>query len=397
MIVLSLLLGAAGIALLLPTISDVLSVLSPHSAPALSTKPGERLLILVPAHNEESLITECLDTLAQASRGNDAVEVVVVADNCSDRTAAIATGSGVRCLERYDPAAPGKPPALAWALEQLASLDYNAVAIVDADTIVDPQFCTALLTAGPWQGRAGQARQRVRTLTRSWLTGLSELLFEVRYGLALPLKARAGLNCPLTGTGMVFGRDVITPNVWRAFGPTEDIELYGRLTAAGTPIAYVGEAVVTVLNEANLKASVTQRRRWSAGRWLASQRYFSAVLRSPRVSAQQKLDAAAELLVPGPVEHLLIAVAALGVVSLGAVAGGGALIALFTLGLVRPALYTLLALHRHPQPLRALATLTMLPVYAGWRLAVSLSAPAVFLTRKWEKTKRIPLRSRSSG
>jgi cellulose synthase/poly-beta-1,6-N-acetylglucosamine synthase-like glycosyltransferase len=382
--------------LFLPALSDMLSLLSYRSAPAPNAKPGERLLILVPAHNEESLLADCLDALARAASGYDAVDVVVVADNCSDRTAEIARERGFRCLERHDASAPGKPPALAWAIEQEASRPYHAVAVVDADTIVAPDFCTAVLAAGPWQGRAGQARQQVRTLTRTWLTGLSELLFEFRYGLALPLKMHAGLNCPLTGTGMVFGREVISPAMWRAFGPTEDIELYGCLTAAGTSITYVGEAVVTVLNEARLKASVTQRRRWSAGRWLASQRYLGVVLRSARVSARQKVDATAELLVPGPVEHLLIAVPALLVASFAGVVGGSGLLALFALGLARPALYTMLAILRHPQPLQALATLTMLPVYAVWRLAVTLSAPAVFLTRKWEKTNRLAIRSSTS-
>jgi cellulose synthase/poly-beta-1,6-N-acetylglucosamine synthase-like glycosyltransferase len=396
MIVLSLLLGGVALTLLLPTLSDVLSIVLQRSARAPVSPSGERLLVLVPAHNEASVLADCLSALKRAANDAGAVDVVVVADNCTDQTAEIATGLGVRCLERRDIAAPGKPPALAWALEQLAGLDYDALAVVDADTLVDPGFCTALLAAGSWRGRAGQGRQRVRTLTRTWLTGLSELLFEVRYGLALPLKARAALNSPLTGTGMVFGRDVISPDVWRSFGPTEDIELYGRLTAAGTPIAYVGDAVVTVLNEAKLKASVTQRRRWSAGRWLASQRYLSAVIRSPRVSVRQKLDATAELLVPGPVEHLLIAVAALAVAGLGVVAAGPLLIVLFITGLVRPALYTVLALCRHPQPLRALGTLTMLPVYAAWRLAVTLSAPAVFVSRKWEKTKRVTLASNAS-
>jgi len=314
----------------------------------------------------------------------------VVADNCSDRTAEIARQRGFRCLERHDASAPGKPPALAWAIEQEASRPYDAVAVVDADTIVAPDFCTAVLAAGPWKGRAGQARPRVRTVTRTWLTGLLEVWLEAKYGLALPLKARVGINCPLMGTGMVFGRDVISADVWRAFGPAEDIELSARLTAAGTAIAYVPDAVVTVLSEAKLKASVTQRRRWSAGRWLASRRYLGVVLRSPRVSAHQKLDAAAELLSPGPVEHLITATVGLGVAWLTRVPGVWVLSGLFALGLLRPAIYTMLAARRHPDSTRALAPLAMLPVYAVWRLAVTLSAPAVFLTRKWEKTKRSP-------
>jgi len=375
----------------------VLSVLWHRPPGAPTATAAERLLILVPAHNEEILIADCLDALASAMGGNQAVQVVVVADNCSDRTAEIAKRRGFRCLERHDASALGKPAALAWALEQTSSLDYDAVAVVDADTIVDPGFCAALVGSASWRGRAGQARPRVRTLTRTWLTALLDVWLDAKYGLALPLKARAGLNCPLMGTGMVFGRDVMSADMWRAFGPAEDIELYGRLTAAGTAIVYVPDAVVTVLSEAKLTASVTQRRRWSAGRWLASRRYLGVVLRSSSASARQKLDALAELFAPGPVEHLLIAVGALAVViSVFPLVGATVLIALFTLGLLRPTLYTVVALRRHSAPLQALAALAMLPIYAIWRLAVTLSAPAVFLTRKWEKTKRMTLQSNGS-
>ena len=69
---------------------------------------------------------------------------------------------------------------------------------------------------------------------------------------------------------------------------------------------------------------------------------------------------------------------------------------LFALGLMRPAIYTALAAGHHPNPQRVIPMLAMLPIYAIWRLAVTMSAPAVFLTRKWEKTKRMALRSHTS-
>src|SRR5258705_11739029 len=171
-----------------------MSLLSYRPVPAANAKPGERLLILVRAHNEEGLLAGCLDALARAASGYAAVEVVVVADNCSDRTAEIARQRGFRCLERHDASAPGKPPALAWAMEQEASRPYDAVAVVDADTIAAADFCTALLAAGPWRGRAGQGRQRGRTPPRTWPTGPSELLGQAPHGLAVPLKPPAGLN-----------------------------------------------------------------------------------------------------------------------------------------------------------------------------------------------------------
>ena len=46
---------------------------------------------VVPAHNEESYLPACIESIGRASRGIAGdVEVVVVANRCTDRTAMIA-------------------------------------------------------------------------------------------------------------------------------------------------------------------------------------------------------------------------------------------------------------------------------------------------------------------
>jgi glycosyltransferase involved in cell wall biosynthesis len=63
---------------------------------------GPMIGIVVPAHNEEDVIVECVAALVQASRnprlkGED-VLVVVVTDSCTDLTAGLAAGEGATTL-----------------------------------------------------------------------------------------------------------------------------------------------------------------------------------------------------------------------------------------------------------------------------------------------------------
>src|SRR5436309_9892771 len=68
----------------------------------------ETFAILVPAHDEERVIARTLASLAGLEYPRDRFSVHVVADNCSDDTAAIARDRGTCVHERTDPHRPGK-------------------------------------------------------------------------------------------------------------------------------------------------------------------------------------------------------------------------------------------------------------------------------------------------
>src|SRR5215831_19030846 len=73
-----------------------------------------RLAVLVPAHDEEALIGRCVASLKAQTYPHTLYRIVVVADNCSDRTAAVAQAAGADVLERRDGRAQGKGHALRW-------------------------------------------------------------------------------------------------------------------------------------------------------------------------------------------------------------------------------------------------------------------------------------------
>src|SRR5581483_7099865 len=95
LMVLTLLAALVAGAFLAPAVSDLVSLAklarSPKQRPRRSTPDmPPRLLFLVPAHDEEALIGSCVQSLRRLRYPADAFAVWVVADNCSDRTAALA-------------------------------------------------------------------------------------------------------------------------------------------------------------------------------------------------------------------------------------------------------------------------------------------------------------------
>src|ERR1051325_2392432 len=104
--------GLAAVAgvLLLPLLLDLLALLRRPRPTLRSTRsPTPRLLFLVPAHNEELLIGACVDSLKALRYPAGRFDIVVIADNCDDRTAELARASGAACLERHGPGLRGKP------------------------------------------------------------------------------------------------------------------------------------------------------------------------------------------------------------------------------------------------------------------------------------------------
>ncbi|MFG2461492.1 glycosyltransferase [Streptomyces sp. NPDC048523] len=102
------------------------------------TRPG-RIVVLVPAHNEEALIAETLQSLAAQTRPAD--EVIVVADRCTDRTAQISTAHGAKVVESVANTQ-AKAGALNQVLDELLPRlsDDDAVMIMDSDTSLSHEF-----------------------------------------------------------------------------------------------------------------------------------------------------------------------------------------------------------------------------------------------------------------
>jgi cellulose synthase/poly-beta-1,6-N-acetylglucosamine synthase-like glycosyltransferase len=390
MVLVTALAALAAVILLAPAVSDLLSLsriaVRPMRGGMPSSAETARLLVLVPAHDEELLIDACLRSLTEQRYPKGRMKVAVIADNCTDRTAALSRAAGALCLERHDQHHPGKPQAIAWALEQLPVRSFDAVVIVDADTRVNPDFARELSAKGPLRGKALQPFNGVLNHAENALTRMAGVLATADHGLAYALKTRAGLNVPLSA-GMCVGADLLADGGWHAFSVCEDWELYALLTERGARIEGVPRARLYAEEAPTLAASSTQRRRWTAGKLTVLAKRAWPLLRSRHIGVAQKLDALAELSRPGPALHLGLAAA--GVVGAVIVHAQAGLVTLLLLTLLRPAAYTTAALWRDPDPVRAIGAFAFLPVYSVWRAWTALTTLLTLGDSTWVRTARV--------
>ena len=313
--------------------------------------------------------------------------IYVVADNCSDDTADLARRAGAGVLERRDLTKVGKPHAIEWAMSEIGTTAFDAVVIIDADTIVQPAFLDALVDSDDVRSRAAQAYFGLSNENESWLSRLAGLLARVRYEGQYVLKEQAGLNCPLTGNGMCLGVEVLSRSGWAPDALTENWELYARYTARGERIAYVRGARLFAQEARSMGQSSTQRRRWQSGRHDALRTYWRAILGSRKVGWRQKLDAIAELLEPSPVVHSAAALAFAVALAFIRTDAARAASMIFASSVVPLALWTARAWSRSEDRLGLTLALARAPIYAFWR--IGLSALSTFRREKnWKRSPR---------
>lgn len=233
----------------------------------LSGSSRTRFLILVPAHNEEKLLPDLLANLAALDYPQKRYQVHVVADNCTDRTAELARRGGAVVHERTNLEQRGKGYALQWLLGEIwaAAIPYDAVVILDADSIVSLNFLRAMDARVSRGERAIQGYYAVRDPDRSWSVALRYAALAMLHYLRPLGRMVLGGSAGLKGNGMVFAANIVRKHPWSA-SLTEDIEYHMALILGGERVTFAPEAVVWAEMPGTLADSQSQNVRWERGR-----------------------------------------------------------------------------------------------------------------------------------
>ncbi len=221
-----------------------------------------RLAGLIIARDEAALIEATVRRFRAAA---PRTPVCVVADRCTDATAAVARAAGARVLERAGGAA-GKGQALAWAVHLAEGVwdDIDGVLVLDADSAVIPG-AVERLAAALGTGSAAQAfvmPQFEPTSPVAVLAGYSEWLSQA---LDDRLRRRLGWSVPFRGTGMALRLDLLRRTSSTLRTRTEDVELTLLVASAGAHIQFVPDAVVLDPKPAGAAEAWRQRARWLQG------------------------------------------------------------------------------------------------------------------------------------
>jgi cellulose synthase/poly-beta-1,6-N-acetylglucosamine synthase-like glycosyltransferase len=332
-------------------------------------------LVLVPAHNEELVIGQGLAAIMADRRPRDVV--LVVADRCSDQTAEVACSWGALVLERGPEETAGRAAARQAGLEYARGLDWDAVAMLDADSVIEPGFFAACERALSSGANAVQARSESGR-GRTWATEASLAAFTLQ-GITIPRgRDRLGVSVRLRGTGMVIRRGVALAHRFHA-AASEDLFFTLDLLLDGVRCRHVDSARLRSQGASTWGAFGGQKVRYEAGRMRAARSYLPKLLRRGVRDADPACLEAAWFLASPPFALGVLSLVLAGGVS--AIAGAWALVGVFASAFALLALALVTGLIQARAGWRTWLALCTAPWYLGWKAFVQLRALASVLRR----------------
>lgn len=224
-----------------------------------------RFVFVVPAHNEEAEIASTIQSLHSVDYPAELFSVLVVADNCTDETSAVALREGARCLVRTDDNLRGKGYALKCAFDAIAADDFDMAIVIDADSVVSKNFLAGLAERFRAGQHVVQAYDGLSNPDATVLTYLFQVGNLIENRLFWEQKERLGLPILLRGNGMCFSREILATYPWDSFSIVEDTEYGLQLLEKGVRVRFAREIGVFARQPENLQQAYGQRVRWASG------------------------------------------------------------------------------------------------------------------------------------
>ena len=245
-------------------------------------KPGLRYAIVTACRNGADCIPGLVDSFKAQDYPQDLFRLYLIADHCTDDSAAVGRSLGMEVFERRDPAPPGKGNALNDFLSQsLRHEPFDVMVVLDIDGRVDPNFLT-LASAYFHDGASVLACTTYAKNPHETLLARVGDLIQGLLRLHQRGRAALGLDAILYGShGYALTRGALETLGWRTTTGliAEDMELRLRATVAGFPVRYARN--LPVYNDVTADAASVreQRMRWNSTYWPLIPRYTGPLLR----------------------------------------------------------------------------------------------------------------------
>ena len=243
-----------------------------------------RLAVLICARNEEAVIHQLIDSLKKQDYDKSLYEIIVLADNCTDRTAEVARESGAtRVYERENHHEVGKGYALHHLLGELdrdfGADAFDAYVVFDADNLVAPNYLTEINRAYSAGYEIVCSYRNAKNYGDSWVSAGSGLWFirDARYlnGARVALGGSAWLS----GTGFLFSRKIKEEQGgWPFHTLTEDAEFMVDNVLRGYRVGYAEDAEFFDEQPVGFMDSFWQRLRWARGGLQVFGKYWKRLL-----------------------------------------------------------------------------------------------------------------------
>ena len=248
----------------------------------LKVKKDHKFMAIIPAHNEEAVVGNLIESLKNQNYNKELYDIYVIADNCTDRTAQVARNAGAIVYERFDPEKKTKGFALDWFIKQKIqeNADYDALFVFDADNIVDKNFIKNMNKKLCQGEDVVQGYRDIKNPTDSWITSGYALFYWTMHRFYHLARYNVGLSPLLNGTGFMVRFDVLKPDGWQTKTLTEDIEFSLQRIIKGKKLGWATDAIVYDEQPVGFKQSWSQRSRWTVGHMQCIKEYTKSLAKA---------------------------------------------------------------------------------------------------------------------
>ena len=374
---------------------SICSLIKLKDKPMLTNKK-HKFMAIIPAHNEEAVITNLIDSLKKQDYPKELLDIYVIADNCTDNTAKFSREAGAIVYERFDETKKTKGYAMQWFLNKKVeeNADYDAFCVFDADNIVMPDFIENMNKKLCQGEEIVQGYRDIKNPTDSWISAGYAIFYWTMNRFYHLARYNLGLSPLINGTGFMVKFDIIRKEGWDTKTLTEDIEFSLKSIAKGRKLGWAVDAKVYDEQPIGFKQSWSQRSRWTVGH-LQCMKYYTKDLAKGVKENKSLMNFDGFLYILG-IPMMLITFLLLGVnlvmylangMTLGDLIGnyGRYLFATFLMPIATAVL--IMALDKRPiKPM--IKGLLMYPIFMGSWILINLKC-IVKPDTKWEKINHV--------
>ena len=252
----------------------------PHKTPTKKNK----MAILIAARNEEKVIGSLLSSINNQDYDKSLLEVVVIADNCTDKTSKIAKEMGATVYERFNKKQIGKGYALDYAISKMRNREdwstIDGIIVLDADNILTPNYITEMNKTRSDGFEAFTSYRNSKNYGDNWISAGYGLWYIRESKFLHYARMLLHSSCAISGTGFFVSRTLLDKfNGWKFYLLTEDIEFSIFAIINGVKIGCSINAELFDEQPITFKQSYKQRLRWSKGFFQVWKKHGKALVR----------------------------------------------------------------------------------------------------------------------
>ena len=281
-----------------------------------------RYAVMISARNEEAVIGQLIESINNQTYPSELIDVFVVADNCTDNTAAVAREKGATVYERFNDILVGKGYALDFLLEKIgfdkSNCKYDGFFVFDADNLLNKHYIEEMNKTFSNGHRIVTGYRNSKNYGTNWISSGYSLWFIRESKFLNNSRMLCNTSCAIGGTGFLVHRDVLLKsNGWKFFFLTEDVQFTVHNILQGESIAFCEKAMLYDEQPTTFSQSWKQRMRWAKGFLQVAHKYNFKLM----IGSLTKSFACYDMLVTVGAAYILLVMSILGNLAFLVIAG----------------------------------------------------------------------------